>query len=96
MTPPDPINGWQTYGIRIEEPKVADARRYHPDDVRVWIAAVLFFVSIVVFGVKVYASFKGLKESCALDQLFDPVLSFLGGALMTMLGFYFSERNRNG
>lgn len=94
MTPSDPIAGWQTYGARIEEPRYTGTRRYHPDDVRVWIAAILSATAFGICGVKVYASLKGLKEPCTLDQLFDPALSFLVGSLATILGFYFSDKGK--
>jgi hypothetical protein len=94
---PDPIAALQSYGTRKEKVRYTDAHRHHRDVVRAWIVVALFVVFLVVFGVKVYfASAAGFKETCALDQLFDPVLSGIAGAFTTVLGFYFSERAGRG
>jgi hypothetical protein len=70
-------------------------RRIHDSDARFLIAAALFvaLVACVVAHVH-YASVTGFKETCAIDQLFDPITAALIGALTTILGFYFADRRR--
>lgn len=94
---PDLIAQLRAYTGEKERMQYADAHLRRRDVVRVWIVVALFVVFFVVFGVKVYfASAAGFKETCALDQLFDPVLSGIAGAFTTVLGFYFSERAGRG
>jgi len=67
---------------------------FHENDIRVAIAASLFVALLVVFGLKLqYASAVGFKE-CSIDQFFDPILTGMGGALTTIIGFYFGDRRR--
>jgi hypothetical protein len=68
---------------------------FHEGDVRVAIAAALFIVLLVVGGFKLYyASTAGFKETCSIDQFFDPLISGIAGALTTIVGFYFGDRRR--
>jgi hypothetical protein len=70
---------------------------FQEGDVRVGIAAILFAVLLIVGGLKLhYASVAGFQETCAVDQFFDPIFSGLAGALTTIVGFYFGDRQRRG
>jgi hypothetical protein len=92
MTPPAK-DGLTAYIEETERKLFSDARRSHRDIVRAWIVIVLFGAFLIVFAAKTYyAQAVGFKDTCALDQHFDPVLSGLAGAFTTILGFYFRDR----
>ena len=74
--------------------------RFHNNDVRVIFAFTLLVVLCVIIAYKVHyastlgASSIGFRDMCSIDQLFDPIISFTGGSLTAVIGFYFGERAR--
>ena len=81
---------------RFPEGEIGEGH-FHEGDVRVMIAAALFLVLLVAGGLKLhYASAAGFKETCSIDQFFDPLISGIAGALTTIVGFYFGDRRRRG
>jgi hypothetical protein len=79
---------------RFPEGEIGEGH-FHDGDVRVGIAAALFVVLLVAGGLKLhYVSAAGFKETCSIDQFFDPLISGIAGALTTILGFYFGDRKR--
>jgi H+/Cl- antiporter ClcA len=94
---PDLIAQLRAYTGEKERMQYADARRRHRDSMRLWILIVLFLALLGVFVAKLYyAQAVGFKDTCELSQHFDPALSFLAGALTTILGFYFRDRSTRG